>query len=241
MPVGELWTDDELRAALEAYLFVQRIEQAGLVISEERLVALLQDGPLPARNDTSIRFRMRNISAVFRDLGRPTIAAYAPAAKVGTGVQARIEAMLREMPQLGGEHAAPSETRRLSAPEARDKAKEALSELAAALDALDPGIGHNKPPEPIDSVSPTEELRRAVGVVQDLRREISAGRPDPKNVRSKTEELAILGVRQSWLRGRGTKAVDAAIEYTVPTLMLSLAILIGNAVVALLRLLPFLS
>lgn len=238
---GELWTDEELRAALEAYIFVQRLEQAGLVIEEERLVALLQDGPLPSRNSTSIRFRMRNLSAVFRDLGRPTIGAYPPAVKVGTGVQARIEAMLAESPQSEANAGALSlvQPQPLSREEARARAKRALADLADALGALDPpapGIGHNRPPEPVDPDSASDDLKRAVTAVEDLRKEISSQQPNATIVRANVEELANFGTkRAAWFRERGTKAIDSAIGSAIPVIMLGMALLLVNAITAVLR------
>jgi len=247
MPVGEPWTDDELRAALEAYLFVSRLDDAGLVIPEAEFFDLLQRGPLPGRNSTSIRYRMRNISAVFQDLGRPTVPAYPPATKVGTGVQARIEAMLDQSPQKRALSSSRPSSKRpgtSSAGLARAKAKRALNDLADALDELDPstpGIGHNQPPEAIGEGVPIEELRRAINTVEELRKEIASSHPRVGAIISDTGELARSGVLwAAWFRGRGTKAVDAAINTIVPAGLIALAALTFNAVVALLNLIPHL-
>ena len=238
---GVLWTDDELRAALEAYLFVQRIEQPGLVLSEERLIALLQEAALQARNNSSIRYRMRNISAVLRHRGMPFLAAYTPADKVGTGVQARIEAMLDEMGQsaIQPHRADPNKDASLGA--ARAKARKALSDLADALAAFDeatPGIGHNNPPEPMGSGSPADDLRKAIKVVEDLRREIASSNPNAETVRNNTEDLAGFGVRRaSWLRERAAKGVEKAVERGASEILVGAGVLLGSAVLALIQLL----
>lgn len=237
---GVLWTNEELRAALEAYLFTLRLNQAGIDVDEDRIITLLQTGPLDSRNAASIRYRMRNISAVLADLKRPTLREFPPADKVGTGVQLRIEAMLLVMPWSGITDMPAQPASRKAA---STRAKRALSDLAAVLCDLDRGvhgIGHNNPPGSIDPSEPPETVNTIILLVDWLRQEVSASAPRPDELRKGAEALTRSAVRSTWLRERGTKAIDAAIEQLAPTLMMTIALLLANAVIALFRLVAFL-
>jgi hypothetical protein len=59
-----LWTDAELESAVDAYVFMLQAQRAGLPNPKDVSTQLLLSGPLSIRNDASLRYRMRNISAV---------------------------------------------------------------------------------------------------------------------------------------------------------------------------------
>lgn len=94
MASGTDWTDDELEAAVEAYLRMLRQEQDGKPYSKADLNQSLRDGALFNRTKASIEYRMQNISAVLDDIGHPRVHGYAPAQNVGEGVKARIRQLL---------------------------------------------------------------------------------------------------------------------------------------------------
>ncbi len=96
--VDVLWTDDELASSVEAYIFMLRLERAGLLFRKDAATELLVTGPLSIRNEASIRYRMRNISAVVVELGGPVLSAYTPAERVGRNVRRRLRTMLSEHP-----------------------------------------------------------------------------------------------------------------------------------------------
>jgi hypothetical protein len=157
---NRLWTDAELQAAVEAYLYVLRLQQVGIALSEREVTRVLLVGALRYRNDASIRYRLRNISSVMRDRGWPILSAYSPARQVGSGVKSRIEAMLDSHPAkpLGfsgtglqeglepGSPIGPTDRERLDTVARLEALEHALADLKSGL----VGIGHNQPPEPID-------------------------------------------------------------------------------------------
>lgn len=93
-PVAADWTDDELRAAVSAYLEMLQSELLGLPYVKSAVNQALRNGPLASRTKASIEFRMQNISATLYDLRLPHIGGYLPAKNVGTGVKDRIKDML---------------------------------------------------------------------------------------------------------------------------------------------------
>jgi hypothetical protein len=64
-----LWTDNELTSAVDAYVFVLQAQRAGLSYPVDIGAGVLLSGSLITRNDASLRYRMRNISAVVREMG----------------------------------------------------------------------------------------------------------------------------------------------------------------------------
>jgi hypothetical protein len=232
---GNLWTDDELRISVEAYLFLLRLERAGLNFPMERLEQVLQEA-LERRNDVSVRFRLRNISDVLAKTGRPFLAAYPPAENVGTGVRRRINAMLDEVIEPVADPLPPP----LTADVAQARADQALQDLQVALNALSEpklGMGHNNPPEALDSLPQLPELDRAIRTVEGLREELAAQRIRDAAIRKEAIALAAAGVSwKVWWAKRGAKAADVAIGAVVVAALALLA----NAIIALLHLMPLL-
>jgi len=88
------WTDDELRAAVRSYLSMAQREQRGEPYSKTEERRSLLAGPLKTRTHPGIEYRMRNISAVLAEHGRPILSGYLAAGNVGTAVSARIWALI---------------------------------------------------------------------------------------------------------------------------------------------------
>lgn len=84
------WTDDELKAAVEAYLTMLDQQEAGQLYSKARVRHALLEGMLSSRSGPSIEYRMRNISAVLELHGRAILAGYLPAVNVGENAAQRI-------------------------------------------------------------------------------------------------------------------------------------------------------
>lgn len=222
------WTDAELADAVDAYVFLLRAQSVSLPFrSEAAAEALLEEG-LPARNDASLRYRLRNISAVVQELGGPLLAGYSPAEQVGAGVRPRIKALLLGSPDFRKilNRAMPRETdAELPRPGDRQYALEILARLREGLDDVERevlGIGHNNPPESLSS----ESERR--GAFDDVRLNIAAlesemakPAPDGTAVAAHSEGLVRFGVKMAaWLGQRTTKFADVALAALAPALVL---------------------
>lgn len=225
--VDVLWTDDELASSVEAYIFMLRLERAGLPFRKEAASELLLTGPLSIRNDASIRYRMRNISAVIVELGGPVLSAYSPAERVGQNVRRRLRTMLSEHPGfkkvLDKEtHAPRPHVTIAEAPRAEALARlEALREYVADLERELLGIGHNGPPEPLSLNGPAREnFERVQESILALEVEVRKPSPDPKVAEQNTSRLLEFGLKvMLWLGERGTKFADATLKVLAPVLV----------------------
>lgn len=217
---GNLWTDRELQIAVETYLYALRLQQAGIDFSENDIGKFLAGGPLRDRNNASIRYRMRNISSVIRGHGWPILTAYFPADKVGSGVKQRIEAIL---------DAHPSDF--LSFLDRPHELNVSLNEAASHIHVLDDtladlegefaAIGHNNPPEPIDSEAPTaDDLIRVREDALTLKEELSNPTPNLSIIEHKKSSILTFGLKlAAWVGGRITKFTDAALVTLAPVVI----------------------
>ena len=145
------WTDDELRASVEVYVTLLRLQLQGSKQRMETPAQAILGGVLGARNNAAIRYRMRNISAVVQEFGIPTLADFSPAESVGTIVRPRIRSLLLETSSF---------TRLLSpastdADDARGAAIGALRILRREIEDLEAELawrGHNGPPDRDDLI-----------------------------------------------------------------------------------------
>jgi len=104
------WTGEELKASVGAYLDMLALEEAGTPYSKADYRRALRAGPLAARTDPSIEYRMRNISSALEELCLPRIVGYRPAKNVGNRVKDQIHALLRAAGVVEAELAQPAET-----------------------------------------------------------------------------------------------------------------------------------
>jgi hypothetical protein len=91
------WTDAELRSTIRAYLEMLSAQDRGVAYSKAAIRRGLQNGPLKARSESSIEYRMRNITAVLENHGRRGVKGYIAAQNVGDAVSAKIWGMVREI------------------------------------------------------------------------------------------------------------------------------------------------
>ncbi|EIM27211.1 HNH endonuclease [Microvirga lotononidis] len=101
MDYGRGWTDQELEAAVNAYLEMLEREIRGEAFNKKAMNRELRDGPLAGRTASSVEFRMQNISAVLNDRQLRWLSGYRPAANVGEGVKTRISMMLEKRTWIG--------------------------------------------------------------------------------------------------------------------------------------------
>lgn len=76
------WTEAEYKATVEAYLWMLEQEQQGNPYNKSKVNNDLRCGALAARSKPSVEFRMRNISAVLKELCLPWIKGYVPASNI---------------------------------------------------------------------------------------------------------------------------------------------------------------
>ncbi len=88
------WSDQELAAVVESYMWMLRQELAGTVYVKSAVNQALREGVLSNRTKGSIEFRMQNISAALHDLKVPYIPGYLPAKNVGTNVMEKLKSVL---------------------------------------------------------------------------------------------------------------------------------------------------
>lgn len=101
------WSDHELRSAVHAYLAMLDLQERNEPYSKAEVRRGLREGPLNARSEASIEYRMRNISAVLKRHGRATLQGYVAADNVGEAVAERIWALVREADAAPGIPPAP--------------------------------------------------------------------------------------------------------------------------------------
>lgn len=80
---GELWTEFEIAAAVEAYVSLLRRQEDGLELGKSDCVRELIEGPLSGRTKKSIEYRFCNISSVLHEHSRSFVAGYSPLNHVG--------------------------------------------------------------------------------------------------------------------------------------------------------------
>jgi hypothetical protein len=91
------WTEEELRAAVDAYMAMLADEAAGREVNKTSWRNGLRTGALSQRSDGAVEYRMQNISHVLERMGRDRIAGYPPAANVGNAVAEKIEQIIDEL------------------------------------------------------------------------------------------------------------------------------------------------
>ncbi|ATE64014.1 HNH endonuclease [Rhizorhabdus dicambivorans] len=92
---SEVWSEDEITAAVGAYMEMLAAEQAARAVNKSAVRRELVAGPLAGRSEGSVDFRMANISAVLDRMGRKWIDGYKPAQNVGPTNEALISRLIR--------------------------------------------------------------------------------------------------------------------------------------------------
>ncbi len=204
------WSDDELRIAVDGYLYMLRLELSGVSFSAEDMAKFLMEGPLSKRNDASIRYRMRNISYVFDKKNLPILKAYSPASGVGSGVRLRIEKLLDER----SEDLLQVSTKKNKTPsENIDTVFKRLDLLEKLLSNIDDkgraGIGHNNPPDPIEDSY--FDINGATKSIQSIKDELASEEPNKKKIEKDKNIILELGLKLAiWSGNRFTDFSKAA-------------------------------
>ena len=80
------WTENEIQAAVSAYLLMLQKEQTGKAYNKAAVNRELRGDELRSRSRGSIEMRMCNISSVLESQGSPYIDGYKPRKNVGPRV-----------------------------------------------------------------------------------------------------------------------------------------------------------
>ncbi|WP_417733438.1 hypothetical protein [Roseovarius sp.] len=199
------WSDSELRTSIDAYLYMLQLETAAVPFSVAEQERLLISGPLSARNEVSVRYRLRNISHVMKERGEATLSAYSAAPQVGKNVKARIHGLLDErqstlqaIRQMVGNRGADT----VELDEVLiglHQLKEMIFSLASEANPV-AGIGHNKPPENI--VIGVEDISEAVRAISRIESAVSDHAPDIGTVERSSNTLVALGMKSALWAGQ---------------------------------------
>jgi 5-methylcytosine-specific restriction enzyme A len=88
------WTPEENAALIAAYLRMQQLDFAGAKFSKTAIRRELIAGPLAARSEASIEFKLMNVSGCMRSLGRLPLRGYQPAMNYQRDLMAAVVAAL---------------------------------------------------------------------------------------------------------------------------------------------------
>lgn len=80
---GELWSQDEMAAAVDAYVEMLWLQARGSIFTESDVVRQLRKGPLAGRTKKSVEYRFRNISSILVEHSRPYVNGIRPKPNVG--------------------------------------------------------------------------------------------------------------------------------------------------------------
>ncbi len=110
---GKDWSNSELAAAIDAYLWMLAQESQGKPYSKAEVNRQLRNEALANRSKSSIEYRMQNISAALEELCLPRIAGYLPAKNIGAGVKDRIRSVLADKGAFNADDYAPSDNEQM--------------------------------------------------------------------------------------------------------------------------------
>ncbi|NIY75645.1 hypothetical protein HED22_08320 [Thalassospira sp. HF15] len=208
------WTNNELEAAVEAYLYLLKLERSGITLSSRQVEGMAGKGHLVDRNGASIRYRLRNISHILSERGLPVLQGYSPAPAVGKNVREKIENILdnsREFIQLlqdnqqnphAGKHTASGLVEELENLKSRIL-------LLSDLNQTSPNFGHNNPPE--DMRLECSENAEVIEAVRSIQEEVQKKNIDRNKLDQARRIVAEFGLNcVLWMRDRITDFSKAA-------------------------------
>lgn len=197
-------------------MLLLRLQLQGGDNRAEPIAQALLSAPLALRNNGAIRYRMRNISAVVRALGGPTVRDFSPAERVGNRVRSRIRAILLEnsdFTRLLHPSSSNPEGDRAGALAALRILREHIKDLERDLS----WIGHNRPPDEDELGIDRFLFQDAFDDIEVIETQLEKPVPDKRVVATRVSNLTILASKLAkWLGGRATKFVDAALLAAAP-------------------------
>ena len=91
-----LWTDDEMKAAIESYFQMMKYEKDRTPYVKSEINRQTQVH-LPNRTHKGIEYRWQNISSVLNDHGHSWLTGFKPANHVGANAKERIWKIIRDL------------------------------------------------------------------------------------------------------------------------------------------------
>lgn len=197
-----LWTDEELQAALDAYLYMLQMELSDIPFSASQLSKALLSGPLGRRNSASIRYRMRNISAVAASNGLPTLSAFSPAEQVGRNVRAKLEKFLMSRDEaLVSIRKLQSDAKLTTTNQEVLRALVELKNRLSELEASRPiGIGHNNPPGDFEFSS--DEVHAVSKSVEEITNVVALDESESDRVSQLSKVVSSFGIKAAVWAGQ---------------------------------------
>ena len=92
----DVWSQNEIDAAVRAYLWMLRSTSAGYKPVKSQVRKALLAGPLAARSNGSVELRFANISSVLAEMGEPWLDGYLPRHNVGSNTAELIRNAISE-------------------------------------------------------------------------------------------------------------------------------------------------
>ena len=219
---NDYWTDVELAAAVQAYLFLLSSQVQEVDVDKSAVIRKLLATSLSKRNRAAVRYRFRNISFVFANKGWVSLKGYTPASQVGKGVEAKIVQLLSKYP-LEVLNQFQSNSSMLYGDDIRKSLSLQLNQLDEVIESILENHylrGHNNPPELIENENLPIDLLKEV---QLLTKELQAASKNQElkplhisNVDNKRKEF------RNWLTARITKFIDAALYAAAPIMLIKL-------------------
>lgn len=221
------WTDDELKIAVDYYLYLLRFQENGTDVDRKPVNSYILENLLINRNEAALRYRMRNISFVFEQISWPTLSYYSPAPQVGANVIIRIKEILFDIPEefVASIHRVSIHDKGHSLP---PNHSESNSDLILSIEELQENLeefsfkhiqkGGNYSQEEIDD---NKQIQSEFDVIQQqlssFLNNVKNGEDDSKEKKKTSEFLLMFGHKLwVWSLQRFTKFVDAVSVTVAP-------------------------
>lgn len=194
----KLWSDEELKAATDAYLYMLQLEISRIPFSISDQSDLLLSGPLHLRSEASVRYRMRNISFVVEQMGLPILEAYSPAPQVGRNVKKKITSYINDRRNIveGIKHNSVSVAPLRSTSE-QEEILDGLNNIKSRVENLretkSMGMGHNNPPSDMSIMR--EEMSSVIHAIDELEAKITKAETDPTAINALAKTIANFGLK----------------------------------------------
>lgn len=209
MPKERSWSVRELEIALDAYLYMLRLQIAEIPFTTLHLTKPLLEGPLKGRTRQDFGKKMRHISDIFKKRNLPLVKEYNPISNFSRQIREDIDILISKRAEILLEIIKQNPTASFTLKDGSSK----LKNLELALNNFEIphiyGLGHNNPPEPItDDVLRVSEVKESLKILQEL---LSIKSINSKKMRTNKLNLLDFGLRLAiWIGERITDFSRAA-------------------------------
>jgi len=206
------WTNEELFAALQSYLFLLSSQVHGITVDKNQVIEKLLKTSLRERNRAAVRYRFRNFSHIFLKDNYVTLKGYTPASQVGPKVEIRIRNILTQYPEDFLRQFLVSSNMKMDSFVISEQIDELRKKLKD-LDARRQMRGHNNPPELIDDIRIPDDLFREITQIVDNYDAHEA----QSDALKKAEKVRVK--LWDWITLRFTKFIDTLIYVSTPIIL----------------------